>query len=114
MSDKRPDTSSREYDPVYLHTRRETVFIIGAWIMLCLWVVGISLLTGYDVDPDELSTVLGMPSWVFWGVGLPWIAANIFIIWFCLKYMVDDPLGEDEEEKPSDSASITGGGVERE
>lgn len=84
-------------DPVYLHTRRETFFIIAAWIVFCIWVVGVSLMTGYDVDPDTMKLVAGMPAWVFWGVALPWLASNIFIVWFCLRFMADDPLGEDDD-----------------
>ena len=98
MTEKKTDSATSSFDPVYEHTRRETFVIICAWVVFCVWVVGVSLLTGYRVDPDTMKTVMGMPAWVFWGVGLPWLASNVFIIWFALKYMVDDPLGEDEDE----------------
>lgn len=88
---------NESYDPVYLHTRRESLFIIAAWVFFGFWVVGVSLLTGYDVDPDTMKLVAGMPAWIFWGVALPWLASNIFIVWFCLKFMTDDPLGEDDD-----------------
>jgi len=55
-----PDQES--FDPVYLHTRRETFFIIAAWIVFCVWVVGVSLTTGYDVNPDEMKLIAGMPA----------------------------------------------------
>lgn len=82
-------------DPVYLNSKRETVFVIVAWAVFCLWVVGYSLSAGYDLDPAELKTVMGVPSWIFWGVALPWLMANVVAIWFALKFMADDPL-EDE------------------
>jgi fatty acid desaturase len=100
MNEPNDVPENESFDPVYLHTRRETLFIITAWICLCVWVVGVSLLTGYNVDPDTMKLVAGMPAWVFWGVALPWLASNIFIVWFCLKFMADDPLGEDEEPQP--------------
>lgn len=98
MTEEKATSGSNAFDPVYENTRRETLFIIGAWVFFCVWVVGVSLTTGYDVDPDTMRIVMGMPAWVFWGVGLPWMAANIFIVWFALKYMADDPLGEDDDE----------------
>ncbi len=97
MNEPNDVPENESFDPVYLHTRRETFFIVAAWICLCVWVVGVSLLTGYNVDPDTMKLVAGMPAWVFWGVALPWLASNIFIVWFCLKFMADDPLGEDDD-----------------
>ena len=47
--------------------------------------------------PEEVSTVLGFPDWVFRGVVLPWMIANIFTFWFCLRFLKND---EDEEEAP--------------
>ena len=46
--------------------------------------------------------VLGFPSWVFWGIALPWLAANLFTFWFCLFRMKDDPLEEVNEVLGSD------------
>ncbi len=107
MNEPNDVPENESFDPVYLHTKRETYFIIGSWIFFCLWVVGVSLLTGYDVDPDNMKLVAGMPAWIFWGDALPWFASNVFIIWFCLKYMADDPLGEDDDP-PLENASQNG------
>ena len=46
---------------------------------------------------SEVSTVLGFPGWVFWGVVAPWMTANAFTFWFCLRALKND---EDEEEAP--------------
>jgi len=39
-----------------------------------------------------------MPSWVVWGIAVPWIVADIFTVWFCFFYMKDDDLGLSPEE----------------
>ena len=40
-----------------------------------------------------------MPSWVFWGVLLPWFVADLFALWFCFFFMADDPLQDAEHEE---------------
>ncbi len=37
-----------------------------------------------------------MPSWVFYGIFLPWMLVNFLGIWFCFGYMKNDELGDDE------------------
>ena len=36
--------------------------------------------------------MLGIPTWAFWGIAAPWILANAFTVWFCFRFMEDDPL----------------------
>jgi hypothetical protein len=81
-------------DPVFLHSRREAAVILVAWVVFMVWVVGYSALNAYDVEAGEggIETVMGMPVWVFWGVAVPWLAANLFTLWFCFWFMADDPL----------------------
>lgn len=78
-------------------SRRELWLILLAWLGCALWVIGYCTANGYDLAPEEVSTVLGFPGWVFWGVVAPWMAANIFTFWFCLRFLKND---EDEEEMP--------------
>ena len=40
--------------------------------------------------------MFGFPSWVFWGVALPWMFANVVTFWFCLRFLKN----EDDEETP--------------
>ena len=47
---------------------------------------------------EELRMVWGIPAWVFYGWGLPLMAANAFTLWFCLKFMQDEPMEELPEE----------------
>ena len=79
-------------DPVVVHSRREAFWILGTWVVFMIWTVGYSALFGYDISPEELNLILGIPSWAFWGVVLPWIGATLFSIYFSVKIMVDDDL----------------------
>ncbi len=96
-------SAPEKLDPVFLKSRRETVFALITWLVFCVWVVGLCLSRGYDIDPANLKTTLGMPSWIFWGVALPWLTANVVTIWFALNFMADDPLEDPpttDEAKP--------------
>lgn len=96
-------------DPVVVHTRREALWILAAFVVCLIWSVSWCYLAGYRAPDDgPLVTVLGMPSWVFWGVLVPWLAANAFTIWFCMFFMADDPLGESQEEADPGNAGADG------
>ena len=100
---------SDRIDTVVIHTRREAIWILVAFAVCLIWSVSWCYLTGYRTPDDgPLVTVLGMPSWVFWGVLVPWLAANVFTVWFCVFFMADDPLGESEEEADADKAVVSG------
>jgi hypothetical protein len=92
-------TDARDYDPVFLHSRREAVIIFCVWLAALLWTVPYCYLNGFtqNFEFQQFETVLGIPHWVFWGVAMPWLAADAFTIWFCFFYMVDDDLGEEGE-----------------
>jgi len=96
-----------QLDPVVVHARREAVAILVAFAVCLVWSVTWCYLAGYG-QPGEagLATVLGMPSWVFWGVLVPWLGADLFGCWFCFFFMADDPLGEapDEAGEPGSKA----------
>ncbi len=94
---KQPDTSS--LDPTFVNARREAWLILCAWVVCLIWTVGYSAVAGYGVLPEEVSIILGMPSWVFWGVLVPWVAATLFSVWFSLAYIADDDLGESDDEE---------------
>ena len=98
---RRESLSQRSpYAPSFVNARREAWLILSAWAVCLLWTVGYSALAGYDVPPEQISFILGMPDWIFWGVLMPWIAATLFSVWFGLVYMTEDDLGpaEDDEE----------------
>ena len=43
-----------------------------------------------------------MPSWIFWGVALPWFMATLVSIVFAARVMHDHPLDEVEGEGSTD------------
>ncbi len=111
----KPSTSSPKgdrLDPVVVHARREALVILAAFVVCLIWSISCCYLLGYpgpDDFPSEghgshtaangpVAKVLGMPSWVFWGVLVPWVAADVFAVWFCFCFMADDPLAEAEDE----------------
>ena len=77
-------------------SRRELWFILLTWLGCCVWVIAYCAVNGYHLNPEEVSTVFGFPSWVFWGVALPWMFANVVTFWFCLRFLKN----EDDEETP--------------
>ena len=95
-----------EYDPVFLHSRKEALVIFGLWGVALLWAVPYCYLQGYvqdsGGDPEQLAILWGMPRWVVWGIVVPWLVADLFTTWFCFFYMADDDLGEaaDVNEAP--------------
>lgn len=97
-----------EWDPVYLHARKEAALILGVWFLALLWTLPMSYLNGFEsqVDIEDITFIVGMPTWVFWGIGFPWMMANLITIWFCFFYFSEDDLEPKEsslgEEKAGD------------
>ena len=89
-------------DPVHRSSLRELRWILLLWLINLLWVVGYCRLFGYQSEGEPLTTVLGMPSWVFGGVFAPWIVATTVICWFALTQIEDHPL---QDPAPEDATS---------
>ncbi len=101
MSREPQSPDADRLDPLVVHARRETLIILVVFAVCLVWSVSWCYLTGYPEPADgQIAKMFGIPAWVFWGVVVPWLAANGFTIWFCLFYMADDPL-----EPASESAS---------
>lgn len=89
-------------DPVFLHARREAIVVFCTWLAALAWSVPYCYGNGYytepgGFDPETFHLMWGLPEWVVWGLVVPWLAANVFTVWFCFGYMVDDDLGEAHE-----------------
>ena len=95
-----PDASPVEYDPTFLHSRKEAIIIFCVWAVALVWAVPYCYFYGYAslASPESLQTVWGIPNWVFWGVAFPWLLADLFTVWFCFFYMADDDLGEERPD----------------
>ena len=89
-----------KYDPTFLHARREAIVIVALFAVFCIWSISVCYGFGYlntDEHRPDIATTFGMPSWVFWGICLPWIVVDVVAVWFCFFFMQDDDLGEDHE-----------------
>ena len=88
--DQRVDTGAS-----FRQSKRELWYMLGGWVAAFLWVVGYAKFSTYSLDPGEpLDLVFGIPKWVFYGWLLPLLAANIYTLWFCLRFMKDEPMEE--------------------
>ena len=98
--DQMPEPVEMEYDPVFIHARREAIIIFCTWLVGLLWAVPYCYRYGYNVaDPSQITTVFGIPSWFFWGIAVPWIVANLFTTWFCFGFMKDAELVDNPHEE---------------
>ena len=106
-----PDREGYELDPVFLNSRREAIAIFLVWFVCLLWAVPVSYMLGYgrDVTPENVSTVMGIPTWTFWGILVPWLAADVATTWLCFVFIKDDDLGQAEDELPVNAAAADGG-----
>lgn len=86
----------------YYHARRETALILAVWLVAMVYIVTYCYLFGGAPQEGQLNLVWGMPSWVFWGVVVPWLACDVTTVWFCLWYMADDDLGPDRAAEVGD------------
>lgn len=96
-----PSPDPAEYDPVFVHSRNEAIIIFGVWVVALLWSVPYCYLNGFPetFDAENLSTTMGIPTWLFWGILVPWLVADVFTTWFCFCYMKEDNLGEAHEDE---------------
>ena len=84
-TDLEDDRESREF---FLRTRKEAIVAGGIWFVFFVWVVGVSYQMGYGTVDG--SSVMGFPSWVFWGVFLPFIVATIVNCLYAFFYLKEE------------------------
>jgi len=90
--------------PVFVDARREGLQILIAWAIAMVWTVGCCWFLGYRSpgDRSQLEVIAGVPSWVFWGVVLPWVASSLWTLYYSLFVMKDNSLSEHEPPSESD------------
>ena len=92
---QRPDTGAS-----YRQSKREMFVMVGLWLLMGIWVIGYGSQAAYSAENETpLRTVFGMPRWVFIGWLCPLLVANIFTLWFCLRFMKDEPMEPVPEDK---------------
>lgn len=78
------------------NSRREALFTVAVWVLACAYTVGYAGLFAYRRDAAPALT-WGMPSWVVWGVVLPWIVCTAVTCWYAMCGILDEDLGEEAE-----------------
>lgn len=99
-----PPTLSHQIDPTYRNARREAWIILAVWAASTIYCCAYSYFFGYQragqtLGVEDIRPILGMPSWVVWGVMAPWAACTVFTVWFAGFYMQDDDLGVDHTDE---------------
>lgn len=97
-----------EPDPLFVDSRHEAGWILLMWACCFAWTMMVCLNYGYpdSIDPATFPTVFGIPAWVAWGIGFPWLVADVVTIWFCLFRMKDADLGSDGSEEDLSESSL--------
>ncbi|MEM8548513.1 MAG: DUF997 family protein [Pseudomonadota bacterium] len=97
------ERSAADRDRVWQNSRRESIWILVISAAFMAWTVGFSYQYGYGVDA-AIDLTFGIPTWVFWGIAVPWVVAIAVSIYFAICVIRDDPLDDDtfspSEEKP--------------
>ncbi len=114
MSGTGPESDSTwQWDPTFLHSRREALFILSIWALCLLWTVPFCYFNGFmDLENGQLPAlakvrVLGLPGWMFWGVAFPWLLATGVTVWFCYRFLKLDDLGRAPEEAEAEDETST-------
>jgi type VI protein secretion system component VasK len=105
--------SIRREDPLLVSARREALAVLFLWLAFFGWTIGYSALYGYGPQP-EVGLVWGIPSWVMWGVFVPWTVCTIASTWLAWRFIADDDLGCDSEETSDPETGHYGPEVARE
>jgi len=91
----------------FRQSRRELTFQLGTWTIFAAWVVGYGSNTAFEAESETVVTTLGMPSWIVWGIAVPWIVAFAITVFFAGWFMKDTALVDDSAES-TDAAESQG------
>ena len=83
----------------YLPIQTRVVCDDRGGVITALWVLGYNSQAAYAAETETpVRMLFGLPRWTVIGWLLPLLVANAFTIWFCLRFMRDEPM----EELPED------------
>lgn len=68
--------------------RTEAVVAGGLWVVFAIWTIGACYVLGYKAE--KTTFFYGIPTWILWGVMLPWVAATVANSVFAIFFMADD------------------------
>lgn len=91
-----------DVDPVFKNAAREAKLALLIYAIAMAWVIGYGAWKGYAERAQDVVFILGVPSWIFWSVFVPWFACLGISIWFGLRFMKDDDLGPEKREGVDD------------
>ncbi len=89
----------------FRQARRELRFQLITWTLFATWVVGYCGFTGFAAESEDVKTTLGMPSWVVWGIAVPWAVAFVVTVYFAGWFMKDTELVDDSDSHASDAGN---------
>ena len=72
----------------FRRTRLEAILTGSLWLGFAVWVITVSYRLGYQTH--EYTTTLGLPTWIVWGVLVPWLAAVVMNTVLAFAIMADD------------------------
>lgn len=105
MNSNLPSSDSQEppiqYDQSYLNSLRELKFVGVIGSLALAWTLIYGGWKGYTSDPEAVDITLGMPSWVFWGIAVPWATTSLATLGFALFV-----LREDDDDLLEQEASV--------
>ena len=92
------EESDQSLGQSYRQSVRELICVAVIWIVFAILTAVFGAATAFELpsDGEKVPTILGMPRWVCFTVLFPWIACNVAILWFALRFMKDTPLEASE------------------
>lgn len=72
----------------YQRSRREAIIAGAIWLFFAVWTITVSYLLGYT--SSEQTTTLGLPTWIVWGVLVPWVSAVVVNSVFAFFVLAND------------------------
>ena len=84
--------SSAKESSIVTSGRREAAVALLLWLAAMSYSVWYCTTYGYYRTAEELTFVLGFPSWVFWGVIAPWSVCTAITWWYAFVFMTDEDL----------------------